>query len=153
MSDEKRMPKVNKSLDYCILWVKTNDKKSLLEAILPRRGKRISIVDRESEEELASAKRRRERGFPAADPNYRYYGTISSLHYVKGVDVSEHVVWVFSNLKPNFNMGQWAAKGAEYGLSHGWWSGMGTDYGPIISAEVGGLLVKHNISLQISLYG
>lgn len=147
------MPAYEKCHDHCILWVRAHDRQLLLDALLPRRSRRMEITDHQSEEGRAAMQRRRLVGLNAAEPDYRYFGIISSLNHVHGADVSEHVMWVLSNFKPGFNLAQWAASGAQYGLSHGWWSGMGTDYGPVISPEVGALLMRHGVGLQISLYG
>lgn len=146
------MPKFKKSYDYCILWVRINNHQLLIDAMLPRRVQRISITNRHSEQARASAKRRIDLGFPAEDEAHQYYGVISSLNRIKGTDVSEHVEWIFSNFKPEFSMSSWTNHGAEFGLSYGWWGGTGTGYGPMISPRVGGLLLKHNIQLEISLY-
>lgn len=147
------MSKTNKCIDHCLLWVKINNRQTLLDAMIPRRSRRISITDHHSEEAKISAERRRRFSLPLIDEKYRYFGVISSLNYVKGPDISEHIRWIMSNIKPSFRLIQWAAEGGEYGLSHGWWSGIGTGYGPKISPEIGELLAIHNINLEISLYG
>lgn len=140
------------SADHCILWVRTNDKNSLLHAMQPRKIRRLQISDRDSPEEIALAEQRRRLGLRLQRLPYRYYGVLSSSKYIKGVDIAEHVEWIFSNLRSKFNLNEWRMHGAEYGLSHGWWGGLGTGHGLTIPPRLGEILLEHNVGLEISLY-
>jgi hypothetical protein len=134
---------------YCILYIRTNEAKPLAEML---GSKRVSFetTDRDSPDEKASIERLKKAGLVHQRP-YRYYSTLSSRDRVKGPAVLEHIKWLFSNLKPTFNLSELEATGAEYGLSF-FWEGSGTGGGPTITSELAELLLLHKINLDFGFY-
>ncbi|WP_156920099.1 hypothetical protein [Comamonas composti] len=137
---------------HCILVVESNDCNEILQAMLPKRVKRMKIKDRDSPEEMVALAKKYSLGFPALSIPFRYSGILSSSGFVKGPNLLAHIEWIFSNFKPEFKLTEWSSSGASYELSFAWWGGLGTAYGPMISPELADILTKHRIPLEISIY-
>ncbi|MPM55908.1 hypothetical protein SDC9_102706 [bioreactor metagenome] len=137
---------------HCILVVKSNNVQLILDGLLSRRAQRMKIFDSKSPESKTANKLKKKLGFPVHKDPYRYTGILSSEGFIKGDNIFNHIDWIFSNFKPDFNTNEWEHSGMYYQLSFAWWGGLGTGYGPKISSELARKLTKYNIDLEISIY-
>ncbi|WP_172218145.1 hypothetical protein [Caenimonas soli] len=113
----------------------------------------IECDDQHSPARLASAERLRAAGFVRRTDLPRYSWAFDSEEAI-GSDVLDpylHVEWLLSRLKPGVSLSEERAAGTETHLGF-FWGGSGTGGGPFISVPLAGLLVQHQIALDVGFY-
>jgi hypothetical protein len=138
--------------NHCILVIRSNQEMPLLEAMLPRRIRRLEVTDWDSSLGQGILKGRRQLGFFAPRPVFRFDGILSSSGHVKNANLLHHIEWLFSNFKDSFNLSDLKLIGAEYELSFAWYGGDETSPVPLIQPALATLLVHHHVALDICIY-
>ncbi len=137
--------------DFCSLHVRSDVHGALPSGFLKKRKKiDLLFVDNESPERLASFNRLRKKGSTHTAPP-RYHWSFSSDGYVEGFDVMKHLAWVLDRVQPGFLLSKLEDAGYQCWLQF-YWEGNGTGGGPIVTAEIAGVLALHKVDLQFGFY-
>jgi hypothetical protein len=138
---------------YCTFFVKSNDPTAASRIVCSEILEKMTRDDLHSPERLASAERLRASGFVRRADLPRYAWAFDSEESI-GSDVLDpysHVEWLLGQLKAGVSLAAERAAGTETHLGF-FWGGSGTGGGPFISVRLAGLLVEHQIPLDVGFY-
>lgn len=137
--------------DYCSIHIRSDVRPELPENFLRDGMIEVRYTDNESPDRQASFHRLAKSGIVKRLDLPRYHWTFKSEGFVEGFDVYQHVSWILKQIHPPYTIPQLNELGFECLLQF-YWEGNGTGGGPLVTPELGTLLMENNIGLQFGFY-
>lgn len=138
---------------YCTFFIKSNDAKAASRILRTEVLETIECDDLHSPARLAGVERLRAAGFFRRADLPRFSWAFDSEDAIgsDNLDPYVHIEWLLGQLRPGVSLSDERAAGTETHLGF-FWGGSGTGGGPFISVRLAGLLVQHQVALDVGFY-
>jgi hypothetical protein len=138
--------------NYCTFHLVSNTKNTIPEDLLYR-SKSVSLqfTDNKSPDRLSLFNRLKKNGVKPKKNLQRFHWYFSSERGVRSVDISDHVLWIFSRIRDDYDLAGLREIGYDYWIQF-FFEGNGSGGGPVITNEIAKLLFENEISLTIGFY-
>jgi hypothetical protein len=139
---------------FCTLFLRSDSSDAPKTLLVESALAALEVQDHQSAASLARAARLRAVGFvPRSDmPRFTWHlDTEAALGRAEELDPYVHVSWLLFQLKPGVLLADAADRGIEVSIGL-YWGGNGTGGGPFVSAQLGELLARHKVGLQLGFY-